>query len=104
MEFYFYDMQLDRQTIEKIAVLARLNLTEAEKEMYAEQLSRVFDYVAMLNEVDTAGVQETSQLTGLEHVVREDVVVSCDEQTREALIDQFPDRVDRLLKVKAVFS
>ncbi len=97
-------MKLDIQDIEDIAELARLYLTEDEKARYAGQLSAVLDYVEMLNEVDTTGVEETCQVTGLEDVVREDVAVACDEDTRKKIIAQFPAKVGNLLKVKAVFS
>ena len=97
-------MKLTPQEIENIAKLARLELSAKEKEMYAEQLSVVFDYVEMLNEVDTDGVEETCQVTGLEDVVREDEVFGASEETKNKIIDQFPEKVGRLLKVKAVFD
>lgn len=97
-------MKLESQDIDHIAKLARLHLSEEEKTMYADQLSAVFGYVAMLQEVDTDGVPETSQVTGLEDVVREDVVKECDEETRRKIIEQFPSKMGNLLKVKAVFT
>ncbi len=97
-------MALTRKEIEDIALLARLELTEQEKEMYAEQLSAVFAYISQLNEVDTSSVEETNQVTGLEDVTREDEVVACTEETRKKIISQFPDRMGDLLKVKGVFT
>lgn len=97
-------MKLDIQDIEHIADLARLHLTEEEKALYADQLSAVLEYVEMLNEVDTTGVEETCQVTGLEDVVREDVAMPVDEETRKNIIAQFPSKVGNLLKVKAVFT
>jgi len=97
-------MKLDIQTVEHIARLARIDLDEREKEMYAEQLSQVFDYIDMLNEVDTDNVTETCQVTGLEDVVREDKVISSSEEKRNKIIDQFPEVKGDLLKVKAVFE
>lgn len=95
---------LSNEEIEKIANLARLELNEKEKKMYAEQLSVVFDYVKMLEEVDTEGVIETCQVTGLEDVLRDDTVKQCPDEIREKLIAQFPARVEDLLKVKQVFE
>ena len=97
-------MKLDIEQIEQIATLARLDLSAKEKKMYAEQLSVVLDYVEMLNEVNTDGVAETCQVTGLEDVVREDVVDACDEETRAKLLDLFPEKEGDLLKVKGVFQ
>lgn len=97
-------MKLELKEIEQIANLARLELTDEEKNMYAEQLSVVFNYIEMLNEVDTNNVVETCQVTGLQNVVRDDVAKIQSDETKKALIGCFPDRVQNLLKVKAVFK
>ncbi len=65
-------MKLTKSEVEHIADLARLHLTEKEKEQYSEQLSSILDYVEKMNEVDTSGVEPTSQVTGLKNVMRED--------------------------------
>ena len=97
-------MSLTIQEVEQIATLARLELTGKEKKIYAEQLSVVLDYVAMLNEVNTEGIEETCQVTGLEDVVREDKPVNCSEEVKQKLIASFPEKMGKLLKVKAVFD
>jgi len=97
-------MRLTRQDIEHVAHLARLQLTDTEIDRYTEQLSVVLGYVSTLGEVDTEGVEETCQVTGLEDVVREDVVQDCDEETKKKIIASFPENVGNLLKVKAVFG
>lgn len=97
-------MQLTIRDVEQIANLARLELSESEKKMYAEQLSVVLDYVETLNEVDIEGVRETCQVTGLEDVMREDEVKNVDEETKQKLINSFPEKMGKLLKVKAVFD
>lgn len=99
-----FTMKLTIDQVAKIATLARLSLTNEEKERYAEQLSVILDYIEMLGEVDTTGVEETCQVTGLKDVVREDVAVSIDEETRKKLIACFPEKSGDLLKVKAVFE
>jgi aspartyl-tRNA(Asn)/glutamyl-tRNA(Gln) amidotransferase subunit C len=107
MQFPSYNgsnMALEISDIERVADLARLELSEQEKQMYAEQLSAVFDYMEMLNEVDVSDVPETCQVTGLEDVLREDIAKPIDEETRKKLIEQFPDRMGDLLKVKGVFN
>lgn len=96
-------MKLTRADITNIAALARLDLSETEKQMYADQLSVVLDYMEMLNEVDTEGVEETCQVTGLKNVVRQDEIIECDSDVRKKIISQFPDKKENLLKVKAVF-
>jgi len=96
-------MSLTSQQVKDIAKLARLELNEVETIMYAEQLSAVLEYINSLKEVDTKGVEETLQVTGLEDVVREDIVNKSDLKTTEKLISALPDKKGNLLKVKAVF-
>ena len=96
--------KLTPEEIDNIARLARLELTDGEKEKYAGELSVIFDYVKTLAEVNTEGVEETCQVTGLADVTRADAVIACDKETRDKLIAQFPDRAGDLLKVKKVFE
>lgn len=97
-------MKIDAKTIEDLAILARLDLTEQEKDRYAEQLSVIFHYIDQLSEVNTDHVQETSQVTGLSDVIREDFAVQPKTEMREKLIAAFPEKQGDLLKVKAVFN
>lgn len=97
-------MKLTREEVEHLGRLARLALTEEEKERYAVELSAILEYVEQLQEVDTTDVEPTSQVTGLEDVYREDVVRACDEETRKKIIAQFPERDGDLLKVPGVFE
>ncbi len=61
--------------VKKLAELARLNLTDEEVARYTTELGSVLGYVEQLAEVDVTGVEPTSQVTGLQNVLREDVVV-----------------------------
>jgi aspartyl-tRNA(Asn)/glutamyl-tRNA(Gln) amidotransferase subunit C len=65
-------MSLTPQDVEKIAHLARLELTPAEKAQYLEQLTAVLDYAEMLNELDLDGIQPTAHAIAQENVMRED--------------------------------
>ncbi len=97
-------MKLTREEIEHIASLARIELSEAEKSMYADQLSEIFDFIRQLNAIPTEDIPITAQVTGLENVTREDIVKACDAETQRKIIEQFPEREGNLLKVKAVFK
>lgn len=96
-------MALSKQEVEHIALLARLGLTEGEKEKFSSQLSSILAYVEQLKEVDTDGVEPTAQVTGLENVMRQDVIEECDNETREKLLAAAPSREDDLIKTKSVF-
>lgn len=60
--------------VSHIAKLANLPLSDEEKKKFEVQLSETLDYVKQLEEIDTKGVEPTSQVTGLENVTREDEV------------------------------
>lgn len=67
---------LTKEEIIKVAHLSRLQLTEEEITKHQNELSGVFDFFEMLKEVDTDGVEPTSQVTGLEDALRKDVVMT----------------------------
>lgn len=67
-------MKITKQDVEKVAKLARLEVTEAEKDAFAKQLSQILTHVEQLNRYDTKGVEPTSTVMGQVNVFREDVV------------------------------
>lgn len=67
-------MKFTKDEIKHIARLARIRLSEAEVEKFASQLTNVLSYVDILNELDTEGVELTSQVTGLTNVMGEDEI------------------------------
>lgn len=97
-------MALTKQEVEHIALLARLGLTEAEKEKFASQLSSILDYVEKLKEVDTKGVKPTAQVTGLENVMRPDKIAACSKEEMAELVKMAPESEDNLIKTKSVFD
>lgn len=67
-------MSLTLQDVEKIAHLARLELTRGEKAQYLEQLSAILDYADMLNELDLEGIEPTAHAIAQQNIMRDDVV------------------------------
>jgi aspartyl-tRNA(Asn)/glutamyl-tRNA(Gln) amidotransferase subunit C len=67
-------MSLTLKEVEKIANLARLELTMAEKALYQEQLSAILDYAERLNQLALEGVPPTASAVALRNVMREDIV------------------------------
>lgn len=97
-------MKLTKKEIDHLALLARIGLTEEEKEKFGEQISSVLEYVSKLNELDTKEIEPTNQPGGAKNVTRPDAVYENDKVTREALLALMPKREGDLLKVKAVFE
>ena len=67
-------MTLTLAEVEKIAHLARLELTEQQKSQYREQLSAILDYAEMFNELDLDGIPPTAHAVAQHNVTRPDVV------------------------------
>lgn len=71
--------------VSHVAKLANLTLSDEEKVKFEKQLSETLSYVEKLKEVDTAGIEETSQVTGLENITREDETTDCTLSQEETL-------------------
>lgn len=65
-------MGLSIKEVEHVALLARLQLTDQEKTMFAEQLSSILEYVDKLNELDTDQVEPLDHILPIYNVFRED--------------------------------
>ena len=97
-------MAITRKDVEYVARLARLELTEDEKERYAGQLENILKYVDTLNEADTSGVQPTNHALQLSNVWREDVCVQSSVELREQLLNNAPERDGDFFKVKKIIE
>jgi len=95
-------MSISVEEVKKIARLARIELTPEEEKRHAETISAVLDYMKILNEVGTTGVEPTFQVTGLQDVTRIDEAK--DSQIVEELIAQMPKVKERELEVPGVFE
>ncbi|PIT87364.1 MAG: Asp-tRNA(Asn)/Glu-tRNA(Gln) amidotransferase GatCAB subunit C [Candidatus Magasanikbacteria bacterium CG10_big_fil_rev_8_21_14_0_10_40_10] len=93
---------LTKKEVQKIASLARINLTEKELERHAETISAVLDYMKILNEAPTDGVLPTCQVTGLANVARADEIKKSDFSTE--LVKQMNGAQNNKLKVSKVFE
>ena len=67
-------MNITQQDVEKVANLARLAISQAEKDMFAKQLSQILTHVEQLNRYDTEGIEPTATVLGQTSVFRDDVV------------------------------
>ncbi|HMM41060.1 MAG TPA: Asp-tRNA(Asn)/Glu-tRNA(Gln) amidotransferase subunit GatC [Thermomicrobiales bacterium] len=95
-------MKLDRATVEHIAALARIGLTEDEIERMREQLSSILDHISSLQDVDTDDIPPTAQVIQLHNVMRDDVVQP--SLPRELVLANAPNSEDGYLKVNAVLD
>ncbi|HXX80014.1 MAG TPA: Asp-tRNA(Asn)/Glu-tRNA(Gln) amidotransferase subunit GatC [Thermodesulfovibrionales bacterium] len=92
-------MKLD---VEHIAQLARLALTDAEKERFATQLASILSYVGKLRELDTSGIEPTSHVVTISNVVREDRVST--SLTKDIALMNAPDRAGDFYRVPKIIE
>lgn len=83
-------MKIDRQTIEKVSKLSRLELSEPEKDEFSKQLSDIITYVEKINELNTADVKPADHVVDLGNVFRKDEILkSIDKSEVEKIAPDF---------------
>lgn len=95
-------MSLTAQEIEHIARLARLQLTDEQKNLYREQLSHILDYIAKLSELDTADVPPTAGAGLTRMPLRPDEARP--SLSTQALLENAPDSEADQFKIPPVFE
>ncbi len=88
--------------VNHVAKLANLPLSDEEKKKFEKQLEETAAYVEELDEVDTNGVEPTSQVTGLENVTREDEIKP--SLTQEQALTNAKSTNNGFFKVKGILS
>ncbi len=86
--------------VEHVALLARLSLNEKEKEMFAEQLSTILDYIDKLNELDTDGIEPLYHILPIYNVFREDEIKA--STPRENILANAPQVEEGQYKVPKI--
>ena len=69
---------ISAETIEYVGILAKLELSDEEKEQAKKDMASMLDYIDQLNELDTTGVEPMSHVFPVNNVMREDVVTNGD--------------------------
>ncbi len=95
-------MQFTQQDVEKLAELARIELTEEEKEKFGRQLSLILEYVEQVNEVDAGEITVGSHLDDRKNTSRKDDDVQYMDTKK--IIEQFPEQFGNLNKVKPILE
>ncbi len=94
--------RLSRTEVEHIAELAKLSLTEQEKERFGEQLSAILAHARSLQQLDTDTIPPTAQVIDLKNVMREDEVEP--SLPPEQALANAPHRADGYFRVKPILD
>lgn len=93
-------MSLDKQTVKKVAGLARLRVTDADLDRYAPQLSGLIKWVEQLGEVNTDNVEPLASVVNIDLSLREDAVT--DGACQQAVLANAPEAVEGFFVVPKV--
>lgn len=85
-------MKITDETIDYVAALAKLSLSDEQKENAKKDLERILTYMDVMNELDTDGIEPMSHAFPLTNVFREDVVTNT--ENRDALLANAPSKKD----------
>jgi aspartyl-tRNA(Asn)/glutamyl-tRNA(Gln) amidotransferase subunit C len=95
-------MELSHAEVRRIAELAKLDLTEAEVERYAGQLSHILEYFEKLQTLDTSHIEPTASVLPLKNVMRADRAQP--PLTPQQVIANAPDAQENQFRVSAVLD
>jgi aspartyl-tRNA(Asn)/glutamyl-tRNA(Gln) amidotransferase subunit C len=93
---------ITREDVEHVAELARLELTAPEKEQFIAQLNEILTYFEKLNELDTTGVEPTTQVIPMSNVLRDDAVQP--SLDRAQALQNAPDEAHFFFKVPRIIE
>ncbi len=90
-------MSLTKAEVEHVARLARLELSEAEKEEFTGELNEILEFVEKLNKLDTANIEPTAHAVPMTNVFRRDKVE--ESLDPELALANAPDQIGNFFKV-----
>ena len=95
-------MAISKEEVEHIAKLASLNLTEEEKERYANDMTEILEFSNMINSVNTDEVNETIGAKENYNVFRKDEIVQTVD--KETLLQNAPSQEDGMFRIPKVIN
>ena len=96
---------ITKKDVEHIAQLARIELSDEEKNNFEKDLSVILKFIEKLNDVNTTNTEPMTDGATLENVVREDRQIDkILEGESVSLMEQAPERKENWIKIKGVFA
>jgi aspartyl-tRNA(Asn)/glutamyl-tRNA(Gln) amidotransferase subunit C len=95
---------ITQDDVRHVAKLASLPVTEAQIPKFQSQLESILEFVRTVQTVDTEGVPETTQVTGLENIWREDEIDDTRTFTNEEALSNARSTHNGFFMVKAILA
>ncbi|MDH5488810.1 MAG: Asp-tRNA(Asn)/Glu-tRNA(Gln) amidotransferase subunit GatC [Rhodospirillaceae bacterium] len=93
-------MSIDRETVKKIAYLARIRVEDSQLDPLAGEISGIMDWIEQLSELDTNGVEPMASVAAMTLPMRKDAVT--DGNCRDSVLKNAPDGEDGFFAVPKV--
>jgi aspartyl-tRNA(Asn)/glutamyl-tRNA(Gln) amidotransferase subunit C len=93
-------MSVDKDTVKRVARLARIAVSDAEAESLKGELNTILGFVEQLNEVDVAGVEPMTAVIPMRARMRDDVVT--DGEIADKVVANAPEKADAFFAVSKV--
>lgn len=88
--------------VEHIARLARLGLSEKEKELFKKQLTSILEFAETISKLPTEKVEPTAHAIPMKNILREDKAIVCEDV--EAILANAPEEEDHMFKVPRILE
>lgn len=95
-------MAVDRGAVDHVARLARLDLSDAERERMSVELTHILEHAERIQALDLDGVEPTSQAVPLKNVMRKDDVTP--SLTQDEALANAPEVEDGRFKVPRIIE
>lgn len=93
---------IDRDQVRKVALLARLELTEEQEEQFTTQLGSILEYFEQLSELDVSRVKPTTRAIDVSNVTRPDNLQPYPD--RDAILAGAPEQEGDFFKVPKILN
>ena len=96
--------KITQKDVKHVALLARLSLKNGETSRFVKQLSDIFGFINQLSELNTEGIAETSQVSGLVNRLREDKLEEKRQLTQTQALSGSKKKHNGYFVVKSIFK
>jgi len=93
-------MSISKEEVERIALLARIQLSEEEANVYTEELSSILGWAEKINQLDVSAVEPTTHVFPRANIFREDKVTT--SFTVEKALANAPEAKDTFFRVPKI--
>ncbi len=97
-------MSVSKKEVEYVASLARITLSEEEKEIYTGQFNTILDYIHIINKLDLEEVEPTTHVLPINNIFRPDVAKTGARNLVEKVFEEAPEKEKDFFRVPSIIE